>query len=310
MKSVRMAVAAGMVVLLAGCGGGGGGSATPATVPTAQTALGCPVGGAAPGGDTSKCEQVAMVGSNPVQVDPTMTAVTVSVSGTLKPASVNSDSIVVWRGAPKTSTVFGGNVSLSADGKAITVALPRRLGLGRTYPVTVDVLDTLGRPVSFIVSLSTSKANCADTAVWSNPGYFSKTLGTCVAYIGVQVKLDQTLNKMQDDTCTLALGNPLSENCADYLSNGTIRLAETQIVVNSELVTWAFTAQDAVLLGTNDPSTTRPNVVAKLASPLPNAIATVTGNVLGGYFVTTDGKGYQASVNAKNEIELVCKLKC
>jgi len=300
MKMVRVLVFL-MVALLAACGGGGGGSGDSGSGDT---------GG---GGDSGPAQPVTLAGPDLIPISDTASAmsVTFSATGKLDPASVNSDNVVVWRGAPETSSVFGGDVSLSGDGVSITVAFPRRLGSGRTYPVTVDVLDTLGRPVSFIVSLSVTEANCADMGIWSNPANLSETLGTCVAPIGVQIKMDPVFNKKQDATCALTVDAPLSENCADYLSNGTIRLAETQIVVNSRNVTWASDVEKAVLLDTTDPWNARPAVLAQLASPLPNTIATVTGNSIGGYFVTTvDGKGYQASVNEKNEIVMTCKLNC
>ena len=231
------------------------------------------------------------------------------MSGALDPATVTDANVTLSNGAD----VVGSAVSLSADGRTLSLVATKRLGFGTADAFAATVKDTLGRTVQMNIAFTTTAMVCADNAIWSNPANFSTVYQDCAAGIGVQVKVDQTYNKVQDDTCTLTLGAPLSAACKAYLANGTMLLANTSIVANSHLVTWmAYVGSDGksnlVLLDTNDPANASPAPVALVT--LPSPLSRLTGNVTGASVRTADGKTSQASLDTANNISITCLAGC
>jgi hypothetical protein len=221
--------------------------------------------------------------------------------------------VKLWLGVADTGVAVAGNPALSADGKTVTYTPVQRPAFGQTYTLVAKVKDSIGRSVESSVPFTTAAMVCVDSAVWSNPANFSSAYQNCVAPIGVQVKIDQAYNKMQDDTCTMALDSPLSAACQAYLANETIMLANTSIAANSHLVTWAaYVGTDGksnlVLLDTNDPANPTPAPVASLA--LPSPLAWLIGNTTGASVRTADGKTSRASLDATNHIVLTCLVGC
>ncbi len=324
--SFVMAFAA--AVFLAGCGGsGGGGSPAPAaSTPTTPTASVCPDGSAVPAGGTSACAPIGPA-STPVLtgLDPVTVAskgLSLPFNGTIDPASVNSQNVKLWLGVADTGTLVAGTPTLSPDGKTVTFTPTQRLAYGASYTMAVAVKDTAGHSSGWTAPFAMAAMQCNNITgistlaqtTWSNPATYKPVYQDCVAPIGVQVKINQAYNKMQDDTCVMVLGVPLSAECKAYLANGTIVLADTSIVVNSNLVTWAFAIDtfgisQIWLLDTNDPTNAFPAPV--VWKTLPSVITYVTGNSTGGLLVyASDGKSYQATVDATNNIALTCVKNC
>jgi hypothetical protein len=237
---------------------------------------------------------------------------TVQFNGGLDPASIMKN-VVLWQGAVDTGTSVAGTTSLAGGNRDLTFVPTQRLAYGQSFVLAMNVTDSVGRPVSSTVPFTTNAMVCADNAIWSNPANFSAVYQDCVAGIGVQTKIDQAYNKVQDDTCVVTVDTPLTSACKAYLANGTMVLANTSIVANSHLVTWmAYVGTDGksnlVLLDTNDPADASPVPVAKLV--LPSPLSWIIGNVTGASIKTADGKTSQASLDATNSIILSCLVGC
>ena len=122
---------------------------------------------------------------------------------------------------------------------------------------------------------------CADNAIWSNPANFSPVYQDCVADIGVQT-LVNPFNTLQDNTCNITLGTPLSAECKAYFANGTMVLSNTSTVVNGHSTVWmSYVGTDdvsnIVLLDANDQS----NLVPVGTMTLPSSLVWVIGNPTG-----------------------------
>lgn len=318
MKSVRMVVAVLALASLAGCGGGGGGgdSGPVSAAPPTPTASVCPTGVAAPGGDTSKCEAIGPAATPMLtNLDPVAVLVkglSLSFNGTIDPTSVTSGNVKLWLGPDGTGMQVAGTPTLSSDGKTVTFTPTQRPAYGALYTLVANVKDTAGHSSGWTAPFTMAVMQCNNITgistlaqtTWSNPATYKPVYQDCVAPIGVQVKIDQVYNKMQDDTCAMTLGQPLTAACKEYLANGTVVLAETSIVVNSNLVTWAFFndtkgGSQLYLLDTNDPSNASPTPV--IWKTLQGAIKYITGNPTGSLIVyLSDGSRYEASAGIDN----------
>ncbi len=328
MKSVRMAVAAGMVVLLAGCGGGGGGGDnSPAqTASVSATKAACPTGAAAPGGDTSKCDAIGGTAlSATTNLDPAAvlaSGLPLPFNGTVDAKSVTTGNVKFWLGAADTGTQVSGTPALSADGKTVTFTPAQRPAYGASYTLVANVKDTAGHSASWTVPYTTAAMQCNNITgisllaqtTWSNPANYSSVLRDCVAPLGVQAVLDAAYNKMDVACIFPVIGQPLSDACKTQLANGTVVLADTTIVINSHLVTWAFANGSDGLgklaaLDTNDPSNASPIAVA--TAGFSSAFKWGVGNTTGVLVCAADGNAYQVSAgSATGVLNTVPVRKC
>lgn len=270
MKSLHVLAAFTVVLSLAACGGGGGGGDSSAPS-VAQSPVTVPVVGP----------------TTPVTlstVDPHLfhQGFSVSFNGALSAATA-----VLWQGAVDTGTAFAGTTTLGGNGAAVnsgnivTFAPNVRPVYGKPFVLVITATDTLGRPITVTIPFSTSAMSCVNTAVWSNPATFSEPLQDCVAPIGVQA-LVTPANTLQDNSCTITTGAPLTPTCHVYLANGTMLLADTALVVNGHATTWmAYVGTDGksniVLLDTNDPNNPVPIGTTVLSNPLVWEIGNPTG---------------------------------
>jgi len=122
--------------------------------------------------------------------------------------------------------------------------------------------------------------------------------------------MDPALNTMADTSCVITIGTPLTAACKTYMANGTMLMADTDVLVNGHKAVWmAYFAKDGssnlVLL---DAITMAP--VGKMV--LPNPLVWIIGNPLG---VDTDLsvggllRNMQVSWNG-SDLVLKCQLNC
>jgi hypothetical protein len=199
------------------------------------------------------------------------------MTGTLDPASVTNENVMFFVGTKPVPVA--GAATLGADGKTLSFVPTMRLAYGQTYYFAATVKDTLGRTVQMNITFTTSAMVCVDTTIWSNPATFSAEYQDCVADIGVQTLVNASYNTLQDDSCAITIGTPLSAACKAYMANGTMILAKTSVVVNGHAsifmtYTGTDTKSNIVLLDANDPN----NLVPVGAMSLPNPLVWITGN--------------------------------
>ena len=272
---IQSLCAAFVVAVLSACGGGGGGGGgetppaasnpTPATITcpngtTAATATACPtVGTNAPITLSSVIPHMFRQG------------LTIQFTGALDPNSVTNRNVVLQQ---STGTVLTTTTSLAAGNKDLTIVPTQILANGQSFSLQITVNDSLGRPVQLIIPFTTPAMVCVDNAIWSNPATFSTVFQDCVAPIGVQTMVNTIFNTLQDGSCTITVGTPLTSACKAYLANGTMMLVNTSLVVNGHAVTWmAYIGTDGkstiVLLDTNDPANASLTPLGILVLPSP-----------------------------------------
>ncbi|MDO8575703.1 MAG: hypothetical protein Q7R90_00105 [bacterium] len=282
-----------VVVGLNGCGGGGGGgsdesppaaSATAtASVTPAPTPPPCPTGEAQIAGKVCPAVNATPVTLTTVAPRAFKQGVTIQLNGTLDPNSVTNDNVALWKGVAGTGnvplTAVAGTVSVVSGNKDMKYVPTQLLANGQAYTLFVNVKDSLGRPVQMTISFTTNAMVCADNAIWSNPAAFSAVYQDCVADIGVQTLVNASFNTLQDSSCVITVGTPLSAECKAYMTNGTMILAKTSVVVNGHAAIWmAYIGTDKVsTLVLLDESTLAP--VGKMA--LPNSLVWIIGNPTG-----------------------------
>ena len=312
-KLVLTAFAAVLAILLFGCGGGSGGSGDASAPPAAIATATCPNGNPVPTTGTKDCSATGITAlPSSSDLDPVAISIkgyAVESNGQLDPTSVTAQTVKLWLGAADTGTQIAGSPVLSSDGKTITFTAVQRLASGKKYTLAGDVKDTVGRTVGFASAFTTAAMVCnaitgvslAAQTTWSNPANYSSVLGDCDAPIGVQAMLNPAYNKM-DVSCVIpSIGQPLSDACKAQLANGTIVLADTSIVINSHLVTWALANGSDGLgklmaLDTNDPTNANPLVVA--SAGFTSALKWVIGNPTGVSVCTADGNASQVTVDS------------
>ncbi|MCR4341988.1 MAG: hypothetical protein NUW01_19090 [Gemmatimonadaceae bacterium] len=313
MKMVRGFAAAVMVALLAACGGGGSGGSSSEQSPAPVVKF-CPDEATPiPAKGTTFCPFVNISAPSTLgSVDPQtfLQGLTVQFDGGLDPGSIMKN-VVLWEGAVDTGTSVAGTTSLAAGNRDLTFVPTQRLAYGQSFVLVMNLTDSVGRPVSSTIPFTTTAMVCADNAVWSNPATFSDVYRDCVADVGIQTQVDPTFNTVQDDTCVVTVGTPLTSACKAYMANGTMLLANTSIVVGGHAVMWAVysgtdKSDNFVLLDVNDSS--NPVPVATFVSPAP--LKNITGNATGMFARTTDGKGSQLTVNSSSNIVWTCVLGC
>lgn len=310
MKIVHLAVFAAALALTA-CGGGGGDSPAPSVAQNPGTVT-CPNG--TPAATSAACPVVGP--ATPVNItnlDPASISkgLALSFNGALDPTSVTVQNVVLWLGAIDTGTSVAGNSTLSADGKSIIYTPVQRPAFGQSYTLDAKVKDSVGRSVQWTVPFTTLAMVCANNAIWSNPANFSSVYQNCVADIGIQVQVNAVFNTLQDNTCAVTVGTPLTPACKSYMANGTMLLANTSIVVNGHAVMWmVYSGTDKsdnfVLLDVND--TSNPVPVATFVSPVP--LVWVIGNPTGMFVHMSDGKGSQLTVDQNSQVVFSCVLNC
>ena len=278
------------LVVLTACGGGGGSAS--AVVPSVQT---CPDGTAVPSIGTASCPIVTSnaalipAGSNNTQV-------TVSFNGTLDTVP----SVTLSKGDGAAAVVVPGTWSLTGGNKVVMFTPTKRLTYDQVHALTVNATDSVGRTVKFAVPFTTPPMVCADNKIWSNPANYVAAYQDCVAPVGVQTMIGQSLNAFTDNSCVITVGTPLIAACKDYMANGTIVLAETSISVKvyGTAVTWM------VHVGTDKVSyitlISGDMPIATFAAPVP--LTWVIGNSSGLTVAMTDGKKALVTVDANLQI--------
>ncbi|MDP2652325.1 MAG: hypothetical protein Q8O94_04260 [bacterium] len=307
----------GAVLFLFACGGGGGGSQEASGPPEGQ--ITCPDGSFA--NEASVCPAVGPVA--PVtfaNFDPRNDKLIVPFTGTLDSASI-AGGVILKKGDANTGTNVMGTITTSFaanDVEDMTFIPVRWLAYGQSYNLDVKVMDNVGRPVTLNVQFKTMDMVCTDVATWSTPAVFSTTYQDCVAPIGVQTQVNPTFNTLQDNlfqddiaTCIITVGTPLTPECHAYLENGTMMLANTGVVVNSNATKWMFFVgidgtSNLVLLDVGDKNV--PTPVATFALPVP--LVWLIGNPSGAFIHTADGKGSQLTVDSSSQIVSTCVLNC
>lgn len=288
MLNVRLYAIILIALLVSACGGGGGGGGdapAPAAVVTSVDTRKCPDGGPIPQAGTSACAVVVTSVVDLVKIDRVVLkqqGVTFAFSGTIDPATVNLDNIVLKKGDVNGVPVVGSSVALAADGKHATYIPLQIPAANQPYVITLAFKDTVGREVTTNTGFTTPPMVCADNAIWSNPATFSTMYQDCVADIGVQTLVNASFNTLQDDTCTITLSTPLTSACKAYMANGTMILSNTSVVVVGHATIWmAYIGMDAksntVLLDANDPK----NLVPVGTLVLPSSLVSITGNPSG-----------------------------
>jgi hypothetical protein len=138
-------------------------------------------------------------------------------------------------------------------------------------------------------------------------GQFTAAYQDCVAPIGVQTIVDQSFNALQDNSCIIVIGAPLSASCKDYMANGTMTLANTSVVAlpTGHATLWAVyvgldKVNNLVLLDVNDPA--NPVAIATMATPAP--LSWMIGNPTGLALAMTDGKKALVKVGAANALTI------
>jgi hypothetical protein len=282
--------------LFVGCGGGGGGGSDGGSTPT--VAVGIPASPVTPvtpapnpppisknapcpdGTDQAVGKICPVVGP----IEPVTLAAaaisphsfkqgaTIQFNGTLLDTSVTDKNVVLWHGAVGTGTAVAGTVSLAAGKKDITYVPTQWLANGQSYTLAISINDSIGRLVQLAIPFTTNAMVCSDNVIWSNPATFSATYQDCVAGIGVQTLVNPNFNTLQDGTCTITIGTPLSSACKAYMANATMVLADTSVVVNGHASIFMVYGTDAknnniVLLDANDPNNLVP--VGMIALPNP-----------------------------------------
>ena len=302
------------VFLITACGGGGGDNspASPAA-PVVVAQLTCPDGSKVPlSSGASACPAVTVLAGSAAytNVDPRSltSGIVVQYNGALDPTSASTGGNVILTHG--TATVHG-VVSLSSDDMDLFYVPTQWLAYGQTYSLAVNVDDSVGRDAQVIVPITTIAMSCTDTKVWSTPATYTAAYANCVAPLGVQAKLSQSYNLLQDDTCTITDGVALTPECKAYFANGTMLLANTTKVIGGHATIWmAFVGTDKsnhlVLLDVND--TGNPIPVDTLA--LPSPLTSITGNPTGAFIRTLDTKGSQITVGADNKLVATCLLNC
>lgn len=298
-------------LFLSGCGGGGGGGGdAPAAAVNPVVTVTCPNGASA--ATASACPVVgtiAPVTLSSVTPRQFVQGLTIQFNGAIDPSSLTSKNIVLQQG---TGPVLTTTASLAAGNRDLTIVATQILANGQSFSLQLTLYDSLGRPVQLSAQFTTAAMVCSDNAIWSNPATFAAVLQDCVAGVGVQAKITPAFNKLQDNSCTLTVGVPLSAACHAYLANGTFLLAATSMLVNNNhTALWAvFNGLDdkgqVVALDINDNA--NPIVVAVLA--LPSAITSITGNPGGAFIRTAAGRGSEFSVDASSAMKEVCMIGC
>jgi hypothetical protein len=207
------------------------------------------------------------------------------VSSTISPllvpfdGALTSATATLWQGAVGGTAVSG--IASLVGGNTVAFAPTVRPASGQPFVLAITATDTLGRAVTANVSFTTSAMVCTNTTIWSNPATFSTAYQDCVADVGVQTLISQS-NALQDTSCVVTVGTPLSAACRAYMANGTMALANTSLVVNGHSTLWmAYIGTDKVstlvLLDANAPTSLVP--LGMLA--LPSALAWIIGNPTG-----------------------------
>jgi len=307
MKKIVFAVAVGFLITACGGGGGGGGTSSPVGPPAGQ--ITCPDGTFAK--DVSACPAVTLIASDYANVDPhaLKQGAIAQFTGALDPAGATVGTLL-RKGDAFTGTVVSGAVSLSSDNMDLFDKPTQWLVYGQTYNLAIDINDSVGRPVSVDIPITTIPMSCTNTVVWSTPANYSPQLKDCVAPIGVQAQVTE-FNKLQDETCIVIAGTPLTAECKNYLANGTVMLANTNITVGGHAMMWmSYFGTDelsnVVLLDTADPSNPVPIAKTILTSPL----VWIIGNPTGAFVHTADGKSSQLTVDSANKIVQTCMTGC
>lgn len=321
--NIRAAVMAAVVaLLLSACGGGGGGgdpSPAPTAVPVAAAGPTCPNGSPIPATGSSACPAVGVATGNTLQdgsvVSPSVTPLAVSFNGGLSSAAV-----VLWQGAVG-GTSIDGTTALSGSGPAVnsgnivTFAPTVRLAFGQPFVLVITAKDTLGRNVSVIITFTTPAMSCTNSAIWSNPAVFAVVLQDCVAGVGIQAFITP-FNTLQDNSCTLTNGAPLSAACKAYLANGTFLLAATSMVVNSHTAIWmAYIGLDGksniVLFDANDLTAMIPVGTMVLPVPLVWVIGNPTGESIA---INTGVAGNETDLvtwdATTSTLKRICLVRC
>ena len=328
MKKVRLLAASAALaaaLMLSGCGGGGGGGGGTGDVPAAPSVIAtatCPNGSPVPATGTKDCPIVGLatgfilpaVDPRTSTVDPRASNGEIAIPPAIFSGKIDPSSTVVtlWLGASNTGTAVAGKESIAADG-TITLAPVQWMAYGQAYILVIDAKDSVGRLVHLEIPFTTITMVCANSAIWSNPANFSKVYKDCVADIGVQTQINPLYNTLQDDTCIMTIGTPLTAACKAYMANGTMMLANTSIVVNGHAVLWdVYLGTDgvsnAVLLDINDP--TNPIPISTFVSPASIVFIWDIGNLDGLFIHTGDGKGSQLTVDPNQKVVPTCKVNC
>lgn len=303
-----------MLATLFGCGGGGGGGGSNST-PSIVAIATCPNGDPVPATGIKDCKTVAVATSFTLgSIEPRAYNGEITIPPTAFTGKIDPSSTVVtlWLGAVNTGTVVAEKASFAADG-TITESSVQWLAYGQSYTIAIDGKDSVGRTVHLEFPFTTHAMVCADNITWSNPANFSPVYQDCVADIGIQTQINPLYNTLQDNTCIVTIGSPLTAACKAYMANATMVLSNTSIVVNGHSVMWdVYLGTDgtsnAVLLDINDPTTPVP--VAIYVSPVPILFVWDIGNPTGIFIHTIDGKGSQLTVDSGSNIVSTCILGC
>lgn len=284
------------LVVVSACGGGGGGSGSTST-PTSSAPV------------TASVNDLQGTTVSPTTLSD---GVKFHFSGSIDPSKTTVE--VTVGGIPGSGTATFSNNNQDVAFKP-TVRLP----FGKSVTVTITTVDTTGHVVQTTVTFTTSAMSCTNTAIWSNPAVFSAALQDCVAPIGVMALVTSSINTLQDNSCTIAVGTALTAACKAYLANGTMLLADTSIVVNGHAVKWmAYIGMDGksniVLLDTNDPNATPvplgtlvlpTNLVSAIGNPTGESIRRVTTSVNG--VIRTEQVTWDVS---SSSLVVTCLLNC
>jgi len=311
MSMARLVYGVTVIATLLGCGGGGGGGGDSSAAPTMSGQITCPDGSLS--AKVADCPVVTTVAPVTLStVDPAKfgQGLTVQFNGTIDPKSLDGVTLVL--GDPATGTNVAGKASVASNGKDVTFTPTQRLAYGgQKYDEHLKLLDSLGRVIDLHVPFSTVAMSCVDTTKWQNPATFSNVYQDCVAPVAGRALVDQTYNKVQDDTCAITVGTPLSTACKGYMANGTFLLADTGVVVNSHNAMWlVYVGLDgvnhAVLLDVGDAA--HPVPVGMLA--LPSPLVSVTGNPLGLYVSMSNGAIWELMPGAGGALTTKCYVGC
>lgn len=282
-----------LVIFITGCGGGSG--------PMAVDQMPCPDGSFAK--DAASCQPVGLLSPIPLMnFDPRNGKIVVQFTGALDLNSITVDTFALRTGDTITDIPISGAISIAAWD--VTFTPTQFLAYDRIYNLDINIKDSVGRPVELNFSFKTMDI-CTDVAT------FSTEYQACVSGIGVQTQVNPTYNTLQDGTCVITVGTPLTEECKAYMANGTMVLVDMDVVVGGHptmLMTYLPISEprDIILLDVNDPDSPVPISVFTLSQQL----TWITGNVDGAFIYTADGKGSQLTVDSSSQIVSTCVTGC
>lgn len=302
-----------LAATLGACGGGGGGESPGTNTGNTggntggtggTTSVSCPDGKAAASASACAAVTANVSALQGTTQNPTLfnQGVVIQFNGSLDP----SKTVETWKqgGIGITTTLA---TSITNNVTTLTVVPTMRVAYGADEVLTIDAIDSVGRPVEVTLSFKTSAMTCTSNSVWSNPANFVAAYGDCVAPIGVQALMSTAANTMTDTSCTFAAGVLWTDACKAYAANGTLLFADTSIVVQNDQVVWiAYYGKDGasnlVLL-----DATTKKVVGTVV--LSSQLSWIIGNPTGAAIALSNGKRYQARWDGA-AIAVACTVGC